>query len=109
MPEPAADAPAAPGCYPVGEVSGRCPAGLEDFLGVASFTVFSGDLTYLVFGTGTPEDGGVGFPQQDLGRDGRVIRTWLITATPTGIVANPDPAASPRADLRPAGPAEALG
>jgi hypothetical protein len=86
------DSPVPPGSYPVGEVRGRGPAGLDDFVGVASFTVITGDRSYRVFGTGGRLDVGVvRFGQQDLGWDGRVIRTWLITATPNGIVAVPDP------------------
>jgi hypothetical protein len=79
----------------VGEVKGRCPAQLDDFVGVASFTVTRGDLTYRVFGTGEQGAGVVRFQQQDLGWDGRYIRTWLITATSTGIVATPDPSPLP--------------
>lgn len=81
-----------PGPYPVGEVKGRCPAGLDDFVGVASFTVIRGGRTYRVFGTGGELDAGVvRFGQQDLDWDGRDIRIWLITATPNGIVADPTP------------------
>jgi hypothetical protein len=75
--------------FPVDEVKGRRPAGLDDFLGVTSFTVLSGDLPVLVFGTGEQCADGVRFRQQDLGRDGKEIRTWLITTAPDGIVAAP--------------------
>ena len=88
----ATNAAVQPGPYPVGEVKGRCPANLADFVGVASFTVTRGGLTSRVFGTGEQGDGVVRFRQQDLGWDGRDIRTWLITATATGIVATPNPA-----------------
>ena len=77
-------------CYPVVEVKARRPAGLDDFLGVTSFAVMKGDLTYRVFGTGDHRTGMVHFHQQDLGWDGRDIRTWTITSTPHGIVAEPD-------------------
>ena len=77
-------------CYPVVEVKGRRPAGLEDFLGVTSFAVMKGDLPYRVFGTGDLRTGMVHFQQQDLGWDGRDIRTWAISSTPHGIVAEPD-------------------
>ena len=82
--------PSTPGPYPVVEVKGRRPTGLDDFLGVTSFAVMKGDLTYRVFGTGDPGTGMVRFHQQDLGWDGRDIRTWTITSTPHGIVAQPD-------------------
>ena len=85
----AAAAPVPPGPYPVDEVKGRPPAGLDDFLGVTSFTVLTGDLPYLVFGTGEQSADGVRFRQQDLGWDRKEIRTWLITTTPDGIVADP--------------------
>jgi hypothetical protein len=75
--------------FPVDEVKGRRPSGLDDFLGVTSFTVLSGDLPVLVFGTGEQCADGVRFRQQDLGRDGKEIRTWLITTAPDGIVAAP--------------------
>ena len=88
----ATNAAVQPGPYPVGEVKGRCPANLDDFIGVASFTVTRGGLTYRVFGTGEKGAGVVRFRQQDLGWDGRDIRTWLIIATATGIVATPDAA-----------------
>lgn len=78
------------GPYPVGEVKGRCPAGLDDFIGVAAFTVIRAGLTYRVFGNGEQYSGGVLFRQQDLGWDGRDIRDWLITTSPDGIVATPD-------------------
>ena len=74
--------PVLPDPYPVGDVKGGCPA---------EFTVTRGDLTYRVFGTGEPVDGEVLFRQQDLGWDWWEIRTWLITAPPNGIAANPDP------------------
>lgn len=77
------------GPYPVVEVAGGRPAGLPDFLGVTSFVVLTGDRTQLVFGTGRPSPDGVSFRQQDLGFDGREIRTWLITTAPDGIVADP--------------------
>lgn len=79
-----------PGPYPVAEVKGRRPASLDDFLGVTSFAVMKGDLTYRVFGTGHPGTGMVRFYQQDLGWDGRDTRSWTITTTPHGIVAEPD-------------------
>jgi hypothetical protein len=71
----------------VGEVHGRAPVGLEDFLGETSFTVIRDNLAYRVFGTGHATDGAVRFQQQDLGWDGRDIRTWTITTTADGIVA----------------------
>jgi len=82
--------PATPGSYPVVEVKGRRPTGLDDFVGVTSFAVMKGDLTYRVFGTGHPGTGMVRFQQQDLGWDGRDIRAWTITSTTDGIVAQPD-------------------
>ena len=81
--------PVPPGPYPVVEVKGRRPAGLNDFLGVTSFTVQRRDLTYLIFGTGEQTADGVRFRQQDLGWDGREMQTWLITTTPDGVVADP--------------------
>jgi hypothetical protein len=72
------------------EVKGRHPTGLDDFLGVTSFAVMKDGLTYRVFGTGDLRTGMVRFQQQDLGWDGRDIRTWTITSTPHGIVAQPD-------------------
>ena len=96
-PEPVTDqamspvqGPSTPGCYPVVEVKGRRPASLDDFLGVTSFAVMKGDMTYRVFGTGDLGSGMVHFQQQDLGWDGRNIRTWTIINTPQGIVAQPD-------------------
>jgi hypothetical protein len=94
-PQVATNTAAPAGPYPVGEVKGRYPAGLGDFLGVASFTVSRGELTYRVFGTGEQDADRVRFRQQDLGRDGRDSRTWLITATPNGIVADPDFSSGP--------------
>jgi hypothetical protein len=82
--------PATRGPHPVVEVKGRRPAGLDDFLGVTSFAVMKGDMTYRVFGTGDLGSGMVHFQQQDLGWDGRNIRTWTIINTPQGIVAEPD-------------------
>ena len=79
--------PPTPGSYPVVEVKGRRPTGLDDFLGVTSFAVMKGDHAYRVFGTGDHGTGMVHFQQQDLGWDGRDIRTWTITSTPHGIVA----------------------
>jgi hypothetical protein len=84
------DSPPLAGPYPVAEVNGRSPTGLDEFLGVTSFAVLKGDLTYRVFGTGQAATGTVRFQQQDLGWDGRDIRTWTITTTPRGIVAVPD-------------------
>jgi hypothetical protein len=81
---------ATPDSYPVVEVKGRHPVGLDDFLGVTSFAVIKGDLTYRVFGVGDLQTGMVRFRQQDLGWDGRDIRTWTITSTPHGIAARPD-------------------
>lgn len=78
------------GRFPVGEVNGNPPRELADFLGVAAFTVIRGDLTYRVFGTGHADGGAVTFRQQDLGWDGRYIRTWRITAVADGLVAEPD-------------------
>ncbi len=75
--------------YAVGEVKGRRPGGLDDFLGVTSFTVVEGDLTVLVFGAGEQSADGVRFRQQDLDRHGKEIRTWLITTAPDGIIAHP--------------------
>jgi len=63
--------PSTPGCYPV-------------------FAVMKGDMTYRVFGTGDLGSGMVHFQQQDLGWDGRYIRTWTIINTPQGIVAQPN-------------------
>jgi hypothetical protein len=83
--------PVPPGPYPVGEVKGRRPVSLDDFLGVTSFTVIRGDLTYRVFGTGELDAGVVRFRQQDLGWDSRDIRSWTITAITGGIVAEPEP------------------
>ena len=83
-------APVPPGPYPVAEVKGRRPAGLDDFLGVTSFVVMKGDVNYRVFGTGHPGNGIVRFHQQDLRRDGRDVGTWIITTTPHGIIAEPD-------------------
>ena len=91
----AADYLVPPGPYPVGEVKGRSPAELSDFIGVTSFTVIRGDLTYRVFGTGEHHSGVVRFRQQDLGWDGRDIRTWLISTCPNGIVAAPDQSPAP--------------
>jgi hypothetical protein len=71
------------------EVAGGRPAGLHDFLGVTSFVVLAGDRTQLVFGTGRKSADGVSFRQQDLGWDGKEVRTWRITTAPDGIVANP--------------------
>ena len=79
--------PATTDAYPVVEVKGRHPTGLDDFLGVTSFAVMKDGLTYRVFGTGDLRTGMVRFQQQDLGWDGRDIRTWTITSTPHGIVA----------------------
>ena len=90
---PATTSPPA-GRFPVGEVNGNRPTDLTAFFGVAAFTVIRGDLTYRVFGTGHAQDQHVTFRQQDLGWDGRYIRTWTITATPDGIVAEPDTPAS---------------
>jgi hypothetical protein len=82
-------APVTPGTYPVVEVKGRAPVSLEDFLGVTSFTVIKAGLTYRVFGTGHPDNAVVRFQQQDLGWDGRDLRAWTITATPSGADAEP--------------------
>ena len=71
----ATDPPSQPLSYRVGEVKGQCPAGLEDFLGVASFTVIHGNLTERVFGSGEQIAGAVRFRQQDLGGNGREVRT----------------------------------
>lgn len=86
------------GPCPVSEVNGRRPTGLDDFLGVTSFTVIRGDLAYRVFGTGEPGTGLVRFRQQDLDRAGRTLRTWTITTTngDAGITAEPDPTAEQR-------------
>jgi hypothetical protein len=80
------------GPYPVSEVRGRVPAGVEDFVGVSSFAVIKDGLSYRVFGTGDLTGGVVRFQQQDLGWDGRNIRMWTITATAAGVVAEPDTA-----------------
>jgi hypothetical protein len=82
-----------PGRYVVSEVKGRRPTGVDDFLGVTSFTVIRGDLSYRVFGTGELRGGVVRFRQQGLGWDGRDIRTWTVSATSTGVVVDPDPTA----------------
>ncbi len=83
-------APVPPGPYPVAEVKGRRPGCLDDFLGVTSFVVVKGDVTFRVFGAGQIGNGIVRFQQQDLRRDGRDVRTWIITTTPHGVVAEPD-------------------
>ncbi len=79
------------GPFLVGEVNGRRPAGLDDFIGVTTFTVINRDLTYRVFGYGQLDAELVQFPQQDIGWDGGDIRTWLITDDTDGIVAHPYP------------------
>jgi hypothetical protein len=79
------------GRFPVGEVNGNTPTDLTAFLGVATFTVIRGDLTYRIFGTGHATSGAVTFRQQDPNWDGRYIRTWTITTTPDGIHAQPAP------------------
>ena len=87
-----AGADAVTGPCTVSAVKGRRPVGLDDFRGVTSFTVIQGDLTYRVFGTGERTPDGVLFRQQDLGADGKEIRTWRLTAAQDGIVAEPHPA-----------------
>ena len=86
------------GKFPVQEVNGNPPTDLSAFLGVTAFTVIRGDLTYRVFGTGNAHDNVVIFRQQDLGWDGRYIRTWIITATPSGLLAEPESPATGRPD-----------
>lgn len=83
---PATASPPA-GRFPIGQVNGNHPSDLTAFVGVATFTVIHGYLTYRVFGTGNAHGQHVTFHQHDLGRDGRFLRTWTITATPDGIVA----------------------
>lgn len=92
LPHQPTPAPTSPptGRFPVSEVNGNPPTDLTAFLGVTAFTVIRGDLTYRVFGTGNADDNAVIFRQQDLGWDGRYIRTWIITATPDGLVAEPE-------------------
>lgn len=50
------------GRFPVGQVNGDTPTDLAAFLGVATFTVIRGELTYRVFGTGHATYGAVSFP-----------------------------------------------
>lgn len=73
-------------------MNGNLPRELAAFHGVATFTVIRGDLTYRVFGTGHADGDVVCFRQQDLGWDGRYVRTWTITAVADGIVADADTA-----------------
>jgi H+/Cl- antiporter ClcA len=47
-------------------------------------------LAYRVFGTGHAAGDAVRFQQQDLGWDGRDIRSWTITAAAGGVVAAVD-------------------
>jgi hypothetical protein len=82
----------------VTDVAGRRPVDLDAFIGVTSFTVTSGNLAHRVFGTGEPHGALVRFRQQDLSRDGRIIRTWAISTTGGSVIAQPDP----RADSGPA-------
>lgn len=59
--------PVPPRAFPVSEAKGQRPAGVDDFLDAALFTVVRGDLSYRVFGTGALEDG------------------WLVPATGPGL------------------------
>lgn len=89
-PSPARGSPETANAYPVIEVKGRRPTSLDDFLGVTSFAVKRGDSTLRVFGTGHLGMALILFEQQDLVGHGRDIRTWIITTTDHGIVAEPD-------------------
>ena len=77
------------GRYPVSEVNGRRPEGLDEFVGSASFTVVKDGMSYRVVGTGRRSDGTIRFQQQHLGGNGQDIRAWAISDAGDHIVAEP--------------------
>ena len=72
------------------ELKGRRPAGLDDFLGVTSFAVMKGDLTYRVFGTGHPGSGTVRFTNRTSVGTVGTSAPGPLPPTPHRIAAEPD-------------------
>ncbi len=76
--------------YPVTEVAGRPPAGLDDLVGATSLTVSKDGLQYRLVGTGVRADDRVLFHQKEVGSAAEDDLIWSIQDKGDGdLVAHP--------------------
>jgi hypothetical protein len=71
--------------YPVSDVGGSAPAGLEDFLGDRQFTIDMAGHPYAVQGVGSRLDEQVRFHEKSLA--GKDVRVWHVTQADAGFCA----------------------
>ena len=71
--------------YPVTDVDGSTPAGLESFTGDVCLTLICNGKAVQMLGSGCSVTGnGVRFHQKDPGPDGKDIRVWTVTQSVDG-------------------------